>query len=172
MKPEILVPFYYWYQCTIYRIVFVPSQKPYRIPDTILDRLFVQTWKVIFGRIFVPRHRFDGTLLLLKVVHFHRFDYRIVPKLKIPIYAPLDMFLAKNVSSTADTHNHRGFGPRTSPIPQKCKPPARISSCLFKACPFTRCQIDMCAATKIYPIYSVNMGCLPFTPPPGWKTCA
>ena len=35
----------YWYQCTIYRIV-VPSQKPYRIPDTghripdtILDRL-------------------------------------------------------------------------------------------------------------------------------------
>ena len=30
-KPEILVPFYYWYQCTIYRIVFAPSQKPYRI---------------------------------------------------------------------------------------------------------------------------------------------
>ena len=31
-KPEILVPFYYWYQCTIYRFAFVPSQKT--IPDT------------------------------------------------------------------------------------------------------------------------------------------
>ena len=47
------------------------------------------------------------------------------------------MFLAKNIISTADIHNQRGFGPRTNPIAQKCEPSARVSSRLFKACLLT-----------------------------------